>query len=43
MILLYTLGFVIPFVLLGLFSETVLNWLKKHKGIIAFTVKRAAP
>ena len=39
MILLYTLGFVIPFVLLGLFSETVLNWLKKHKGIIAFTVK----
>ena len=39
MILLYTLGFVIPFILLGLFSETVLNLVKKHKGIMAFTVK----
>ena len=39
MILLYTLGFVIPFVILGLFSETVLNWLKRHKGIMSFTVK----
>ena len=39
MILFYTLGFVIPFLLLGLFSETVLNLLKKHKGVMAFTVK----
>ena len=39
MILLYTLGFVIPFILLGLFSETVLNLVKRHKGIMAFTVK----
>ena len=39
MILLYTLGFVIPFILLGLFSETVLNLVKKHKGVMAFTVK----
>ena len=39
MILFYTLGFVIPFLLLGLFSETVLNLVKKHKGIMAFTVK----
>ena len=39
MILFYTLGFVIPFLLLGLFSETVLNLVKNHKGIMAFTVK----
>ena len=39
MILFYALGFVIPFLLLGLFSETVLNLVKKHKGIMAFTVK----
>ena len=39
MIMLYTLGFVIPFLLLGMFSETVLNLFKKHKGVMAFTVK----
>ena len=39
MILFYTLGFVIPFLLLGLFSETVLNLIKKYKGIMAVTVK----
>ena len=39
MILFYTLGFVIPFLLLGLFSETVLNLINKHKGIMSVTVK----
>ena len=39
MIMFYTLGFVIPFLLLGLFSETVLNLFKKHKGVMAVTVK----
>ena len=39
MIMFYTLGFVIPFLLLGLFSETVLNLFKKHRGVMAFTVK----
>ena len=39
MIMFYTLGFVIPFILLGLLSETVLNLLKRHKGVMAFTVK----
>ena len=39
MILFYTLGFIIPFIMLGLFSETVLNLLKQHKGIMAVTVK----
>ncbi len=39
MIMFYTLGFIIPFILLALFSETLLNWLKQHKGVMAFTVK----
>ena len=39
MILFYTLGFVIPFLLLGLFSEIVLNLVQKHKGVMRFTVK----
>ena len=39
MILLYTAGFVIPFILLGLFSGTVLTFLKKHKGMVHYTVK----
>ena len=39
MILFYTLGFIIPFIMLGLFSETVLNLLKQYKGIMAVTVK----
>ncbi len=39
MILFYTLGFVIPFLLLGLFSKTVLNLINKHKGFMSVTVK----
>lgn len=35
----YTLGFVIPFLLLGLFTGTVLNWLKKHSNALQWTVK----
>ena len=39
MILFYTLGFIIPFILLGLFSETLLTVLKNHKGIMNYTLK----
>ena len=39
MIMFYTLGFIIPFVLLGMFSETLLAALKNHKGIMKYTVK----
>ena len=39
MIMFYTLGFVIPFVLLGLFSGTVLGLLKRHSNIMKYTVK----
>lgn len=35
----YTLGFVIPFLLLGCFTGAMLNSFKKHKGIIKYTVK----
>lgn len=39
MIMFYTLGFVIPFVLLGLFSGTVLGLLKRHSNFMKYTVK----
>ena len=39
MIMFYTLGFVIPFILLGLFSGTVLGLLKRHSNIMKYTVK----
>lgn len=39
LILLYTLGFVIPFLLLGLFTTQVLNFLHGHRKIVKYTVK----
>ncbi|MEG1549089.1 MAG: cytochrome c biogenesis protein CcdA [Ruthenibacterium sp.] len=35
----YTLGFVIPFLLVGLFTGSLLNLFKKHQKIVAYTVK----
>ena len=35
----YTLGFVIPFLLLGCFTGAMLNSFRKHKGIVKYTVK----
>ena len=35
----YTLGFIIPFLLLGSFTGAMLNSFKKHKGIVKYTVK----
>ena len=35
----YTLGFVLPFLLVGLFTGTLLNFFKKHQKIVAYTVK----
>lgn len=35
----YTLGFVIPFLLLGCFTGAVLNSFKKHRRIVKYTVK----
>jgi cytochrome c-type biogenesis protein len=39
LVLLYTVGFIIPFLLLGLFTTRVLNFLDKHKKAVKYTVK----
>jgi len=39
LILVYTAGFVIPFLLMGLFTTQVLNFLKKHQKALRYTVK----
>ncbi|MBQ9987840.1 MAG: redoxin domain-containing protein [Erysipelotrichales bacterium] len=38
----YALGFMIPFLLMGLFSSLVLNALRKYRGIVQYTVKIGA-
>lgn len=35
----YTLGFVIPFIFLGLFTTNILNFLKKNMNVVKYTVK----
>lgn len=35
----YTLGFVLPFLAVGLFTGAVLDFFKKHKGVVRYTVK----
>lgn len=39
LIAVYTLGFVLPFLAVGLFTGSVLEFFKKHKGIVRYTVK----
>ena len=39
LVLLYALGFVIPFLVLGIFTTEALNFLKKNQKIIKYTVK----
>ena len=39
LILVYTLGFVIPFLMVGLFTGTVLSFFKKHQKVVRYTVK----
>ena len=38
----YTLGFVLPFLAVGLFTGTVLNFFKSHQGVVQYTVKIGA-
>lgn len=38
----YTLGFVLPFLAVGLFTAQVLAFFKKHKNIVRYTVKAGA-
>ena len=40
-ILFYALGFVIPFLLLGIFTEKVLNFIKNKQNIVQWTIKIA--
>ncbi len=35
----YTLGFVLPFFAVGLFTASVLAFFKKHQGVVRYTVK----
>ena len=35
----YTLGFVLPFLLVGLFTSTLLDFFKKHQKVVRYTVK----
>jgi cytochrome c-type biogenesis protein len=39
LVFIYAIGFVIPFLLLGLFTTQVLNFLKKHQKLLQYTVK----
>lgn len=39
LILIYTLGFVLPFLLLGIFTTTVLNFLRRNQKLLKYTVK----
>ena len=38
----YTLGFVLPFLAVGLFTGTVLNFFKSHQSVVQYTVKIGA-
>lgn len=35
---LYTLGFCLPFLVVGLFASTLLDWLREHRGLVRYTV-----
>lgn len=41
-VLLYALGFGIPFVILGAFTQRFLRWLSTHKNVMKYTVKAGA-
>lgn len=38
----YTLGYIIPFLLVGLFTTTLLEFFGKHKNVVKYTVKIGA-
>ena len=42
LMLIYALGFTIPFLLVGIFTDTLLQWMKKHTQIVKYTVKLGA-
>ena len=42
LVLVYTIGFAIPFLLVGFFTTELLNFLKKHQKILKYTIKISA-
>ncbi|MFI3227756.1 MAG: cytochrome c biogenesis protein/redoxin [Clostridia bacterium] len=42
LILCYTLGFIIPFLVVGIFTTSVLGFFKKHQNIIKYSIKIGA-
>ena len=38
----YTLGFVLPFLAVGMFTGSVLNFFKQHQNVVRYTVKTGA-
>lgn len=42
LIAVYTLGFVLPFLAVGLFTGTVLDFFKKHQNVVRYSVKIGA-
>lgn len=42
LIAVYTLGFVLPFLAVGLFTGAVLDFFKRHTGVVRYTVKIGA-
>lgn len=39
LVLVYALGFIIPFLILGIFTTQALNFIKKNKKIVRYTIK----
>lgn len=39
LVLIYTLGFVIPFIVLGIFTTEALNFIRKKRNIVRYTIK----
>lgn len=42
LICVYTLGFILPFVAVGLFTGTVLDFFKRHQSVVRYTVRIGA-
>lgn len=42
LVLVYTIGFAIPFLLVGFFTTELLNFLRKHQKILKYTIKISA-
>lgn len=42
LMVIYALGLTIPFLLIGIFTDSILNWLSNHKSIMNYTVKLGA-